>query len=161
MITIAMSAVIGAPRERVWDALTVPVEMARWDLRLLSIQEGPARASEPLEVGDHIRARYRMGAVPIGYTLRVLTTTPRSRIDTAVSLGLFRFRETSILTDESRTQTRIALRLAAPNAMPVVGGVIDRFDVRKMAAERVDERLQALRVWCEDALPAALPSSPA
>ena len=94
----------------------------------------------------------------------MLTTAPGSRIDTAVSLGLFRFRETSILTDESRTQTRVALRLAAPNAMPVVGGVIDRFDVRKMAAERVDERLQALRVWCEDAptaLTAALPGSPA
>ena len=73
--------------------------------------------------------------------------------DYARDTRLFRFRETCILSDESRTQTRLSLRLAAPNAMPIVGGVIDRFDVRKMAAERVDERLQALRSWCESTPP--------
>ena len=145
-----MSTVIGAPRERVWDALTVPAELARWDPRVLSIREGPTAA---LADGDCLVARYRLGAVPVDYTLRVLSAAPTERLDASVAVGLFRFRETAILADESRTQTRLSLRLAAPNAMPVVGGVIDRFDVRKMAAERVDERLHALRIWCESTPP--------
>ena len=37
-----MSTVIGAPRERVWDALTKPAEMTRWDPRLLSCTDAPA-----------------------------------------------------------------------------------------------------------------------
>lgn len=146
MITIAMSTVIGAPRERVWDALTVPAEIARWDPRVLAILESPPG---PLREGEVMRCRYRLGAVPIDLSARVLGAAPGARLDSAVEVGLFHFRETYLLVDESRTQTRLSLRLAAPNAMPVVGGLIDRFDVRKMASERVDERLSALRDWCE------------
>ena len=141
-----MSTVIGAPRERVWDALTNPAEMNRWDPRVLACTSSP---DGPLTDGDVMRCRYRVGTVPVNQTLRVLTATEGARLEVDITLGLFRFRETSLLTDESRTQTRLSLRLAAPNAMPVVGGVIDRFDVRKMASERVDERLRVLRAWCE------------
>lgn len=154
MITIAMSTVIGAPRERVWDALTVPAEVARWDARVVSLVDHP---SGPLREDDVMRCRYRFGAVPIELTARVLTASPGARLDVAVTVGLFRFRETYLVVDESRTQTRLSLRLAAPNAMPVVGGVIDRFDVRKMASERVDERLRELQKWCEQPLPAEPP----
>jgi hypothetical protein len=146
VITIAMSTVIGAPRERVWDALTNPAEMTRWDPRLLSCAGSP---SGPLGDGDVMHCRYRVGNVPVQQKLEVLCAVPGARFEATVTLGLFRFRETCLLTDESRTQTRLSLRLAAPNAMPVVGGVIDRFDVRKMASERIDERLRVLREWCE------------
>jgi hypothetical protein len=149
VITIAMSTVISAPRERVWDALTNPAEMTRWDPHLLSSMGSP---SGPLREGDVMRCRYRVGSVPVQQKLEVLTALTGARLEVEVTLGLFRFRETCLLTDESRTQTRLSLRLAAPNAMPVVGGVIDRFDVRKMASERVDERLRVLREWCEQPL---------
>jgi hypothetical protein len=148
MITIAMSSVIGAPRNRVWDALTDPAEMCRWDPGLISWPETPA---DPLREGDVLRSRYRVGSLPVQQMLRVVSALPDSRLESDVTLGLFHFRETYLLTDESRTQTRLSLRIAAPNAMPIVGGVVDRFDVRKMAAERVDERLRRVRDWCEQA----------
>jgi hypothetical protein len=31
-----------------------------------------------------------------------------------------------------------------------VGGTIDRFDVRRMAAEYVDTKLRAVQQWCEN-----------
>ena len=146
MITIALSTVIGAPRERVWEALTEPAEIARWDERLLSWNGGEGR---PLGAGGLLRGRYRLGAVPVALTVSVLGAEEATRLEVDVCMGLFRFRETSLLADESRTQTRLSMRVAAENALPVVGGVIDRFDVRKMASERVDERLRQLRAWCE------------
>ena len=147
-----MSTVIGAPRERVWDALTTPAELGRWDPRVLAVRAAPAG---PVREEDVLRTHYRVGALPVECRVQVLTQSPGTRLETDVTLGLFRFRETYLLSDESRTQTRLSLRLAAPNAMPVVGGVIDRFDVRKMASARVDERLRALREWCERPLHAA------
>ncbi len=144
-----MSTVIGAPRERVWDALMNPAEIARWDERFVSCTEAP---DGPLRAGDVMRGRYRVGSIPVEQKLHILTVTPGARLEATVTVGLFRFREAYLLTDESRTQTRLALRLAAENAMPVVGGMLDRFDVRKMASERVDERLRLLREWCEQPL---------
>ena len=155
-----MSTVIGAPRERVWDALTIPAEIARWDRRVLALPERPAG---PLREDDVLNCRYQMGAIPLDYKLHVLTSAPGARLDTEISMGLFRFRETYLVVDESRTQTRLSLRLTAPNAMPVVGGLIDRFDVRKMASDRVDERLRGLREWCEQPVAAdasLFPSGP-
>ena len=46
-------------------------------------------------------------------------------------------------------QTRVSLKLVSPNAIPMVGGELDRFGVRGLAQQMVDETLRALREWCE------------
>ena len=68
-----------------------------------------------------------------------------------MSLGLFRFDETFQLTSEpgDGQRTRLALKLVASNSVPVVGGALDRFAVRRLAAEFVDAKLRAVQKWCE------------
>jgi hypothetical protein len=34
--------------------------------------------------------------------------------------------------------------------VPVVGGELDRFDVRRLAAEMVDRNLRSIQKWCEN-----------
>ncbi len=63
-------------------------------------------------------------------------------------MGLFRFEQTWSMVDDEE-HTRLGLSIAAENSIPVVGGSVDRFDVRRMAAEYVDTKLRALQKWCE------------
>ena len=52
----------------------------------------------------------------------------------------------------------MGLHLAAGNSIAVVGGMVDRFDVRRLAAEYVDGKLRGLRAWCEG--PTEAPRAP-
>jgi len=38
----------------------------------------------------------------------------------------------------------------AANSLPVVGGLLDRFAVRRLAAGIVDTKLRSLQKWCEN-----------
>ena len=69
-----------------------------------------------------------------------------------ISLGLFHFQQSWSLADENGDpeRTRLGLRLTAANEIPVVSGLIDRFGVRRLAAEYVDTKLHALQNWCEN-----------
>jgi hypothetical protein len=136
VITIAMSAVIGAPRERVWCALTVPEEVIRWDER---------------RVGETVRWRCRLGSVAVDLLERPIEVVPRQRLLSEISLGLFRFEETCGLSDEAgdESRTRLSVRLVASNSVPLVGGLLDRFEVRELAATMVDTKLKALQRWCD------------
>ena len=148
MITIAMSAVIGAPRERVWRALTVPEEVIRWDERLLALA---APAPGHPRAGQTVRWRCRLGSVVVDLLERPVEVMPCQRLLSEISLGLFRFEETCGLSDEAGdgSRTRLSVRLVAANSVPVVGGLLDRFEVRQLAATMVDTKLKALQVWCE------------
>ena len=118
-----MSGVIGAPRERVWRALTVPEEVIRWDERLVSLA-APA-PGHPL-AGQTVRWRCRLGSVAVDLLERPIEVVPRQRLVSEISLGLFRFEETCGLSDESgdAARTRLSLRLVASNSVPVVGGLL-------------------------------------
>ncbi|MDH5565287.1 MAG: SRPBCC family protein [Myxococcales bacterium] len=155
MITVSMATVIGATRERVWRALTRPQEMLRWDERFLALQDtnGSARATH---------WRFRLGSVPVDLCIRPTEVISESRLRSEVSLGLFRFDATCILTSdgEDPERTHVSLRFTTSNAVPVVGGTLDRFDVRKLAADLIDQTLRALQRWCESPTgTAARPSS--
>lgn len=148
MITTALSTGVGAPRARVWRALTDPAEIARWDERAEGLLEPAARALAP---GRVLRWRYRLAGVPLVFREEVLEVVPDEKLRSAVRLGLFRFEQTFSLADDPADpgRTRLGLRLAAGNAVPVVGGLLDRFAVRRQAAELADARLRALQKWCE------------
>ena len=148
VITTAMSTVIGAAPARVWRALTQAAEVVRWDERVIALEEP---ASEYPRVGRSVRWRYRLGSVPVLVREQPLEVVPDSKLRSSVSLGLFRFDETFQLTSEpgDGERTRLMLKLVASNSVPVVGGALDRFAVRRLATEFVDAKLRSVQKWCE------------
>ena len=148
MITTALSTVIGAAREHVWHAIIDPKQVIRWDEPMLALLE-PAN-SYP-RVGQHVRWRYHLGAIPVVYHERPVEVVPEHRLRSTVAMGLFHFQQTWSLVDEpgNSRRTRLGLRLTAANVIPVVSGLIDRFAVRRLSAEYADTKLHSLRIWCE------------
>jgi hypothetical protein len=148
VITTALSTLVGAPRDRVWRALTDPAEIVRWDERAVQLLEPVA---QPLAPGCVLRWRYLVGGVPLELREEIEDVVPEERLHAVVQLGLFRFEQTFSLSDDAAdpARTRLGLRMTAANAVPVVGGLLDRFSVRRQAADFVDFRLRALQKWCE------------
>jgi uncharacterized protein YndB with AHSA1/START domain len=146
VITIAMSTRVGAERKRVWSALTDPSERLRWD--------GPLEA--PIDVaadhprpGDHARWRYRLHGMPVVLHERTLEVVEGKRVRSAMSLGPFRFDLAYTLEPEDDgARTRLSAALAASNVVPVVGGALDRFAVRRLASEIVAQILEDVRAHC-------------
>ena len=143
-----MSTVIGAERARVWRALTEAAEVVRWDERVLELVEP---AGEYPQVGRKVRWRYQLGAIPVVLHECPLEVIPDARLRSSIALGLFRFDETFQLAPEPGAdgRTRLSLKVVAGNSIPVVGGVLDRFAVRRLANEFIDAKLRALQKWCE------------
>lgn len=141
-----MSRVIRSPRARVWRALVTPDELIRWDERRIALENPVPNDPAP---GDVARWRCRLGSVAVAHREEHVEVVANERLRTEVSLGSFRFEETYTLQDEAPGTTRLALKLSARNTVPVVGGTLDRFDVRRFGAERVDETLGQLQRWCE------------
>jgi hypothetical protein len=75
------------------------------------------------------------------------------RLRSAVRLGSFAYEETYTLADRDPDATRLSLRITSPNTLPVFGGELDRFDVRRLSAESVDATLERIQRWCETPLP--------
>ncbi len=148
MITTVMSTVIGARRDRVWSALTTPNELIRWDEAVVSLV-GPN--SDYPRVGKAVRWRYLLGTIPVVLRDLPLEVEPCERLRASMTLGLFRFDRTFTLTaeDDVSHRTRITLKLVSSNAVPMVGGQLDRFSVRRMASQFIDAKLRSLQKWCE------------
>jgi len=148
-----MATVIDAARERVWRALARPEEVLRWDPRFLR--------REPPDRGGETRGttcwRFQLGSIPVRMRIRNIEVIRGSRLRSDIRLGLFRFEATCTLRDEpgEPARTHLSLRLSAANAVPLVGSELDRFDVRKLAAELADDTIRALRAWCEQSVESA------
>jgi len=145
LITLAMATEIAAPRETVWGAISDPDQECHWRPGV-SRRLGDRAASR-----QRLRHRYRIDlhAVPIVLEEARIATVALEKLRSEVRLGLFRFEETFSLTATGPQRTRLGLKVTAPNRMPVVGGSLDRFDVRRFAADLASVSLQAVRDWCE------------
>lgn len=151
-----MSTRIAADRRRIWSALTDASERTRWD--------GPLEA--PMDVaadhpcpGDQARWRYRLRGLPVVLAERTLEVVEAKRLRSAVALGPFRFDLAYTLEpEEEGGRTRLSAVLAASNVVPVVGGVLDRFAVRRLASELVAQILEDVRAHCEGTLPTHTPA---
>ena len=152
MITVGLSTVIAAPRRRVWRALDERSETLRWRPGLTAILD--ADAPYPV-VGRTVRWRCRVRELPIEMRETPLEIVRGERYRTRLALGLFRFEETFTLTavPGQAGRTRVGLQVHVANEMPVVGGTLDRFAVRRLATELSGQHLQALRDWCEAGQP--------
>ena len=144
-----MSTGVGANRDRVWRALTIPEELIRWDEQLVSLLQ-PADGYP--RVGQQVRWQYRLGATSVTLRNSLLEVVPKERLRSATKMGLFRFDETFTLSQENGLpeRTRLQLKLVVANSVPVVGGLLDRFAVRSLAVELVDRKLRSIQKWCEN-----------
>jgi uncharacterized protein YndB with AHSA1/START domain len=150
VITVSMATVIDTPRDRVWRALTCPREVLGWDDRVLAFG-GSANDDASVAPETETRWRFRLGSVPVDARAVAIEVIPERRLRSDISLGLFRFEATYTLeTEEDGSyRTRVSLRLATSNAVPLVGGELDRFDVRRLASELIVDTLGPLQRWCE------------
>ncbi len=153
LITIVMSSAIAATPQRVWQALTVPSECMSWDENLLS-------AVDPVDAypktGEIVRWQYRMGSVPIVMREEPIEIVLGRKLRSKVTLGSLHFDQTYTLALEQDLQsgadaikTVLGMKVIASNSAAVLGAVIDRFEVRRMTADRVDATLRAITKWCE------------
>jgi uncharacterized protein YndB with AHSA1/START domain len=148
VITIAMSTRISATPARVWRALTSPSELVAWDTRILAPVEIPDRY--PFS-GQHMRWRYRIGGVQVVMHDRPLEVSSPERLRRTLQIGSLRYEQTFQLTaaSDDDARTLLGVKLVASNSVPVIGDVLDRFDVRRFTTEHVDETLRAIQNWCE------------
>ena len=146
LITVAMSKVIRSPRARVWRALVTPDELIRWDERRISLEAPIPDYPAP---GRSARWRCWLGSLNVEHCEDPLEVVPPARLRCAVRIAAFEFEETYTLADQAPDATRLSLRLIANNTLPLLSGELDRFDVRRMSAERVDQTLIQLQRWCE------------
>ena len=143
-----MGAEIRAERGAVWAALTDPDQVARWRPGVVAALTPDA--SYPTE-GRRFRWSCRLRELPVELIETPIHVEPPSRLEADVSLGLFHFSQTFTLarSGERRDGTRLAMRVATDNEMPLVGSCLDRFAVRRFATDLTSTTLQAIRDWCE------------
>jgi hypothetical protein len=162
LITVALSATIGAPIDRVWCALTDPSERLVWDERILgevSLSRGnngttgaakAARSANTLP--QKTRWRFRLGSVPLVMQDVIRDADPNQRLVSRISIGSMHFDQTLSLhreDDESGPRTRLGMKLVARNQIAVIGEVVQRLDVQKIVIEYVDTTLRQVQKHCE------------
>ncbi len=147
-----MSTVIDADRERVWRALTEPSELAAWDERVLASKNDASGDASPYpSAGQHLRWRVRLGGVPVVLHEQPQEISRLERLSSTLKIGSLRLEQTYTLSVESLQppRTRLGMKLVTTSSVAVVGDVVDRFGVRKLAAERIDHTLRAVHDWCQ------------
>lgn len=161
MITVALSATIGSPHERVWRALVDPQERAIWDERILgevalsrvtrkaSSRSRKANATKPLRT---TRWRFRLGRIPLVLQEEVMRADGHDRLVSRISIGSMHFDQTFTLHDEgdeAGPRTRVGMKVVATNSIAVIGEVVPRLNVQKLVIEYVDATLRQVQKHCE------------
>lgn len=171
MITVALSAQIGTPLDRVWRALIDPTERVAWDERILGeveLSTSAARsanrgrrsgeAREPRDESKRRQAirktswRFRLGGVPLVMLDEILEASGKDRLVSRISIGSMHFDQTLTLhreDDETGPRTRLGMKVVAHNSIAVIGEVVPRLDVQRIVIEYVDTTLRQLQKHCE------------
>jgi hypothetical protein len=165
LITVALSASIGAPIDRVWCALTDPSERIVWDERILGEVSSSGRSTKTTESKNTRSAarsanvtprktiwRFRLGGVPLVMQDVTSHVDPNERLVSRISIGSMHFDQTLTLyreDDESGVRTRVGMKLVARNQIAVLGDVVQRLDVQKIVIEYVDTTLRQVKKYCE------------
>ncbi len=139
-----MSAEVAAPRGVLWAALTDTEQIPRWRPGVTGAAPGPA-------VSGLRRWRCRLRGLPVVLEERQRSAQPGERLRSSLALGLFRFEETITLrpVPGAPERTRLGVVVQTRSEMAVVGGALDRFAVRRFAADVAAANLRALRDFCE------------
>jgi hypothetical protein len=148
VIVVGLSAVVPADRAHVWRALADPAEALRWRPGSLELVEADEGYPAP---GRSLRWRFRLHRLPVLVSETSVVAEPGDRLELRLRIGLFRFDAALTLADAPgrRAGTRVGLTIAARNQVPLVGGVLDRFAVRRLATDLAAAHLDALRGFCQ------------
>jgi hypothetical protein len=141
-----MAIEIAEPRATVWEALIDPGQMARWRPGVERLLHA---SSEYPALGQTARWRSRLHGLPIRLDETPLEVVPRERLRSRLRLGLFRFEQCFALGPHAAGCSRLSLKITTPSRMPLVGGSLDRFAVRRFSTDLAAATLQAVRDWCE------------
>ena len=160
MITIVMSATIAADPRRVWRAITSPSECVAWDERLIAPVDPIDRYPQ---AGERMRWRCLLGSVPVLMHDEPRAVIPYLKLRSQRAIGSLHFDQTYTLAlKEEQTdgaepgvpstarRTRLCMKVTAANSVALIDAVVDRFEVRRMTVDRVDETLRAITKWCEN-----------
>ena len=107
LITVALSASIGAPIDRVWCALTDPSERIVWDERILGEVSPSGRSTKTTKTTNTRSAaqsanvapkktiwRFRLGGVPLVMQDVTSNVDPNERLVSRISIGSMHFDQT-------------------------------------------------------------------
>ncbi len=169
MITVALSATVGAAQERIWRALVDPEERSSWDERILgevSLSPDSRRARDSRKADARARStraddpsplrkngyRFRLGGIPLVMQEEIVSADGHDRVKSRISIGSLHFDQTLTLhseDDETGPRTRVGMKIVARNSITVIGEVVPRLDVQKLVIEYVDATLRQLQKHCE------------
>ena len=153
MITVAFSATIGAPIERVWRALTDSGERIAWDERILGEVTLPQTSKRKQKsFPESTKWRFRLGGIPVVLRDQTTEVEMHERLVSRISVGSMQFDQTLTLyqeDDETGSHTRLGMKIVARNKITVVGEVVERLDVQKIVIEFVDTTLRQVQKYCE------------
>jgi Polyketide cyclase / dehydrase and lipid transport len=149
LITVGLSAEVAATRAGVWSALADPAELAAWRPGL---HAAPGTPTWPRE-GATLCSLARVHGLPLAVHETAVEAVAGERLHVRLRVGLFRCDATFTLAplagELAWERTRVGLQLQVANELPLVGGTLDRFSVRRIATELAAARLAALREACE------------
>ena len=96
-----------------------------------------------------------MRELPLLLHETLLEVVAGERLQARIRHGLFRYEASFTLAPlgGEPPRTRVGLQIQVANELPLVGGTLDRFAVRRLATELAATQLMALRDWCEAARP--------
>lgn len=171
MITVALTATIDAPGERVWRALVDPAERPLWDDRILgeirSTRVGtsrgrpgrPGRADDPTrrpssraEPIRSTRWRFRWSGIPLVLLEETHRAEGHDRLFGRLSIGSMHLEQTITIAEEldgSGSHARLGMKLVANNSIAVIGELVSRLEVQRLVIEYVDTTLRLVRKHCE------------
>lgn len=168
MITVALSATIHAPHERVWRAIADPAERAAWDERILgevSLSRGalkaeasyrklPGKPNLPDKKAPLRKThwRFKLGGIPLVMQDEIVRADRHDRLLSRISIGSMHFDQTLTIhteDDETGPRTRLGMKIVTRNKITVIGEVIPRLNVQKIVIEYVDSTLRQVQKHCE------------
>ena len=168
MITVALSATIHAPHERVWRAIADPAERAAWDERILgevSLSRGafkaeasyrklPGKRDLPDKKAPLRKThwRFKLGGIPLVMQDEIVRADRHDRLLSRISIGSMHFDQTLTIhteDDETGPRTRLGMKIVTRNKITVLGEVIPRLNVQKIVIEYVDSTLRQVQKHCE------------
>jgi len=143
-----MATPISADPSRVLRALTLPTELVQWDEHLLALVESASPYPSP---NRPVHWRCTIGGVPMLMQETLLEISNLSRIRSQRRIGSLNYEQTCVLHREPAEpeRTHLSVKRVIANSVPILGDVIDRFDVRRLVTEQVAETLRGLQKWCE------------
>ena len=148
LLTLTFTAKVAASPRCVWQVLSDPASAANW---LPFFRGWIGEPPTSISTLGALRFASRLRGACVTAEVRVLEVTPgRGRLH--ARFGLFAFEARLALRPEPGLAgaTRIGVVVSVANEIAVVGGTLDRFEVRRLASEIAESALGRLSAQAEE-----------